>query len=235
MVRKLFDYIFYLGIKKKLIRRVIDVISLLVFFYILLYLWPYPTFAHSISYKQFKVYSDNDINSELLNPVIDRAVILASKSDVYDSTITINILLPESKLKYGILSLMYFKSIGFTNPFTKNVIISLPDLSLNRACIDKYRKNYRNLDELIAHELCHIYQYKVLGYYKLVTLPIWIKEGYPEFISNPQVIGGFSIINLDTMKLTKCDRDYIRYRQKVESVMLKQQMGFRELSKYEDK
>lgn len=171
MVRKLVDYIFYLGIKNKLVRRAIDIISILVFFYILLYLWPYPTFAHSISYKQFKVYSDNNnINSELLKPIIDRAVNLASKSDVYDSSITIKLLLPESKLKYGILSLMYFKSIGFTNPFTKNVIISLPDLSLNRAYIAKSRKNYRNLDESIAHELCHIYQYKVLGYYNLVTL-----------------------------------------------------------------
>lgn len=234
MVRKLVDYIFYLGIKNKLMRRVIDVISLLVFFYILLYFWPYPTFAHSISYKQFKVYSDNDINSGLLNPIIDRAVNLASKSDVYDSTITVKLLLPESKLKYGILTLMYFRSIGFTNPFTKNVIISLSDLSSNKAYIDKFRSNFRNLDELIAHELCHIYQYKVLGYYKFVTLPIWIKEGYPEFISNPHVIGGFSIVNLDTTNLTKCDRDYIRYRQKVESVMLKQPLGFRELSKYEE-
>lgn len=216
-------------------RRVIDVISILVFFYILLYLWPYPTFAHSISYRQFKIYSDNNINNELLKPIIDRAVNLASKSDVYDSTITVKILLPESKLKYGILSLMYFRTIGFTNPFTKNVIISLPDLSLNRAYIDKSRNNYRSLDELIAHELCHIYQYKVLGYYSLVTLPIWIKEGYPEYISNPQVIGGFSIVNIDTTKLTNCDRDYMKYRQKVESVMLKQPMGFRELSKYEDK
>jgi hypothetical protein len=101
--------------------------------------------------------------------------------------------------------------------------------------MDETKNNFRNLDEVIAHEFCHIYQYKVLGYYKFVPLPRWIKEGYPEFISNPQVIGGFSIVNIDTTNLTKCDRDYIRYRQKVESVMLKQPMGFGELSKYKEK
>ena len=81
---------------KKIFKRVFKVTSLTILAGILtiaiIILFPQQLFAKRISYKKFTVYSNNKIDDNI-KTVLDNALILVQKSELYDANYKYNIIL----------------------------------------------------------------------------------------------------------------------------------------------
>ena len=82
--------------RKKKIKRIISysLITILIFVIVLatLILYPQPLFAKKIEYKQFSVYSNEKIDDGI-KPILDSAISLVERSELYDSTYKMDLFL----------------------------------------------------------------------------------------------------------------------------------------------
>src|SRR5881392_3653300 len=81
---------------KKKIKRVLYpmlvTILLFVIGLITIILYPQPLFANKVAYKQFKVYSNDKVGDEI-KPILDSALSLVERSELYDPNYKMDIFL----------------------------------------------------------------------------------------------------------------------------------------------
>jgi hypothetical protein len=148
-------------------------------------LFPQPLFAYKIVYKTFTVYSNDKIPGDI-KPVLDNAINLIKKSEIYDSTFKYNIILCYNSFYNKIDDKLL--GIGRAARATlQNVIVKVRiDVTKNLAFPTFHKECEENLTELIAHEMTHCLQanrYGILKFNPFKHPALWKLEGYPEYIS----------------------------------------------------
>ena len=148
-------------------------------------LFPQRLFAHKLNYKEFTVYSNNKIDGDI-KPVLDNALILVQKSELYDSNYRYNIVLCYNSFYNKIDN----KILG-TGPAARarlhNVIIKARIDPKNNLAFPTFPKACEiNLTQTIAHEMLHCLQenkYGLLKFNPFKHPQFWKLEGYPDLIS----------------------------------------------------
>jgi len=138
-------------------------------------------YANRTLVGNYTVYHDSQIN-EALTLRLNRATKLAKKSELYNSNFKLEICLNDGSY-YPIL-MEILRGKAFAWGFYNKVVLQ-GDAS--------YKKNYVklngydwNLEQLIAHESIHCYQYDIFGFWHsnpIANYPDWKWEGYPEYIA----------------------------------------------------
>lgn len=174
---------------KKIFKRIFK-ITLLTFLAAILtiaaiILFPQRLLANKMKYKEFTVCSNNKINNDI-KIVLDNAMNLVQKSELYDSTYKYNIILCHNSFYNKIDDQLLGK--GPTARVTlNNVIIKVRiDPKSNLAFPTFHKACEVNLTELIAHEMTHCLQankYGILKFNPFKHPELWKLEGYPEYIS----------------------------------------------------
>ncbi len=174
---------------RKIFRRAIKLTSLAILTGILtiaiVILFPQRLFAHKISYKEFTVYSNSETD-RAIKLVLDNAMTLVQKSELFDSNYDYNIILCDNSFYNKIDN----KILG-TGPAARarlhNVIIKVRiDPKNNLAFPTFHRACEINLTQLIAHEMIHCLQenkYGLLKFNPFTHPEFWKLEGYPEYVS----------------------------------------------------
>jgi len=173
---------------KRALLTLLTMISALV----IVILFPQLLFANKMNYKKFKVCSNDKISYDL-KIVLDNAMDLAQKSELYDSSYKYNIILCHNsfynKIDDGLLG------IGpAARSRLKNVIVKVRIDAKNNLAFATFHKECEvNLTYLLAHEMIHCLQANKYGIIKFNPFrhpEFWKLEGYPEYISRrPQLSG----------------------------------------------
>jgi hypothetical protein len=171
--------------------------------------FPEPLFANKLEHKQFKVYSNDEIDGDI-KVILDNALTRVKKSELYDPNYTFDIFLSYHSFFNKIDGT--FLGEGVSARATDNNVIVKVDIDAKR---DLFFATFRNgcqasLTNLIAHEMIHCLQENKYG--KLKFNPFrhpayWKLEGYPEYISRqPKLTGKDYSLNREIDKYVELDR-----------------------------
>jgi hypothetical protein len=174
---------------KKKLKRILKIAFLAVSAAILMIasilLFPQELFAKKISYKKFTIYSNENVDNHI-KIVLDEALALVQRSELYDSNYTYNIILCSGSFYNKIDDKLL--GVGRTARATlRNVIIKVRiDPKQNLAFPTFHKPCEENLTQVIAHEMIHCLQANKYGLFKFNPFrhpEFWKLEGYPEYIS----------------------------------------------------
>ena len=175
--------------RKKKIKRVISysLITILVFVIGLaaIILYPQPLFAKKIQYKQFNVYSNVKIDDDI-KPILDSAISLVKKSELYDSTYKMDIFLAYNTF-FNKVDDQVFRHGSSTRAIDNNLVIKVRiDVQKNLAYTTFHKPCQQSIAYVIAHEMVHCLQAYKYGIWKFNPIKhpaMWKLEGYPEYIA----------------------------------------------------
>lgn len=174
---------------KKIIKRIFKITSLTllagVLTIVVVILFPQTLFANKMSYKKFTVYSNDKIDNSI-KTVLDNAMNLVQKSELYDSGYNYNIILCHNTFYNKIDDRLL--GIGpAARSRLSNVIIKVRIDPKNNLAFATFHKACEvNLTELLAHEITHCLQGKKYGILKFNPFKhpeFWKLEGYPDYIA----------------------------------------------------
>jgi len=147
--------------------------------------FPEPLFANNLEHGQFNVYSNTEIGKDI-EVILDNALTLVKKSELYDPAYTFDIFFGYNSLFNKIDD--EFLGHGVSARATDNNVIVKVDIDSKRDLFfPTFRKTCQSsLTYLLAHEMIHCLQENKYG--KLKFNPFrhpayWKLEGYPEYIS----------------------------------------------------
>jgi hypothetical protein len=174
------------------IARVVALLSAVA--YVLLLSFPQPLFAHEMTFKNFTVYAREPLAGGI-SAVLDKVDARLATSPLYTPDLRPKIFLVNSTRLYASLSL-YLGSNSYGKGFAvlpaANVFINAYDLDKDLVFRDAPAYTSRSLSGVIAHEVTHLLVRNRFGYFRNLTLPVWKKEGYAEYVA------GRSTLPLDT-------------------------------------
>jgi len=166
---------------------------------VIIILFPQKLFANKMKYKEFTVYSNDKID-DAIKIVIDDAMDLVRKSELYDPSYSYNIILCNNTF-YNKIDNKVFGTGPAARARLQNVIVKVRIDANKNLAFPTFRKTCNiNLDYLLAHEMIHCLQAKKYGIRRFNPFnhpEFWKLEGYPEYISRKSGLSGndYSLID----------------------------------------
>jgi hypothetical protein len=148
-------------------------------------LFPQRLFANKMEYKNFTVYSNEKIDNDI-KIVLDNAMNLVKKSQIYDSNYNYKIILCFNSF-YNKVDDKIFGEGPTARSRLNDVIIKVRIEPKNNLAFPTFHKACgENLTCLIAHEMTHCLQLNKYGIIKFNPFKypaLWKLEGYPEYVA----------------------------------------------------
>ena len=174
---------------RKTIKRILAVASLTIIITVsglaTIILFPQPLFANKIEHKEFTVYSNEEINNDIIL-LLDNAMKLVKESELNDPSYKYDIFLSYNSLFNKIDD----KLLGFgpsARATDNNIIVKVRVASKNDLFFPTFHKSCEgSFTYLLAHEMIHCLQTNKYGMMKFNPFKhpaMWKLEGYPEYIS----------------------------------------------------
>lgn len=153
-----------------------------------LILFPQPLFSNSYEYKNFKIYSNYELNQEAFNNAIDQAIIILKKSEINDPNYNYDVFLASETI-YNQIDDFIFGEWSVARAIDNNVIIKR-EVNEEEGAV-KNGENEFDLVYVLVHEIIHCLQSKKYGKLKFNPVshpPYWKLEGYPEYIARRELL-----------------------------------------------
>lgn len=157
---------------------------------LLLFFHPQPFFRWSVTVDNLSLYSDEPFAVKAAETLLEQVQLKLSASPAYSTDEQYAIFICNTEWR----RLIFF--IGDENaggivyyPLSSNVFLSGGVIEENRKTSPSGRSDVlgRKLDHFIAHEIAHILTGRSMGWIRFHDLPIWIREGYAEYIGSQGV------------------------------------------------
>lgn len=179
----------------------LSIVALLVVFGAYLGLLHYPgiLFAHQVDYKNFRVHSQHALNRGDLELILDEVDAALRTSDIYDSTISHDILFGNNNRTFAIVQdIAWWILIREGRPvFTYNrsypphvsqaITFRIPDFGRD-LLIHPDARYEMPLTHDLTHEVTHTLVTADIGIQRLPSLPEWKGEGYAEYVASSRRI-----------------------------------------------
>ena len=174
---------------KKTIKRIfkVSLLALLaaVLTIVTIVLFPQHLFANKMNYKNFTVCSNNKIDNNI-KTILNNAITLVEKSELYDTNYKYNIILCYNSL-YNKIDDKLLGNGPSARTTLNNIVVKVNiDAEKNLAFPTVHKACEVNLTELLAHEMTHCLQANKYGIFKFNPFKhpeFWKLEGYPEYVS----------------------------------------------------
>jgi hypothetical protein len=174
---------------KKLFKRIFKISFLALLGTILtivtIVLFPQHLFANKMSYKRFTICSNNKIDNNI-KTVLNNAITLIEKSELYDSNYNYNIILCYNTL-YNKIDNKLLGNGPTARTTLSNIVIKVNFNAEKNLAFPTFHKACEvNFTELVAHEMTHCLQankYGILKFNPFKHPELWKLEGYPEYVS----------------------------------------------------
>lgn len=153
-----------------------------------LILFPQPLFSNSYEYKNFKIYSNYELNQEAFNDAIDKAIVIVNKSEINDPNYNYDVFLA-SETSYNQIDNFILGEWPVARAIDNNVIIKREVNEEERSV--KNGENEFDLVYVLVHEIIHCLQSEKYGKLKFNPVnhpPYWKLEGYPEYIARRELL-----------------------------------------------
>ena len=162
-------------------RRVIATLFICGVLLLLIVLNPLLSYANKTEHNEFAVFHNKPLTTGFSSS-LDAATALIRKSELYTVGFKIDICLNDGSYYPSIIKKI--KGDAFAFGFYNKVVLAGKEDSLTGTMeLNGYRWN---LDQLLAHEIMHCFQYKNLGFWDsnpVAGIAEWKWEGYPEYIA----------------------------------------------------
>ena len=195
---------------------------------VVIILFPQHLFANKMNYKNFTVCSNSKIEDNL-KIVLDNAMTLVEKSELYNAYYKYNIILCYNTL-YNKIDDQLLGDRPTARTTLSNIIVKVNiDAQKNLAFPTFHNACEVNLTELLAHEITHCLQANKYGIIKFNPFrhpEFWKLEGYPEYISKQQELS-----NKD-YNLTSDINRYINLESKATDIWILPKQGGCEVPNY---
>lgn len=169
---------------RRILKRTLLTLLIVISAFATIILFPQLLFANKLKYKKFKVCSNDKINYDI-KIVLDNAINLVQKSELYDSSYKYNIILCHNSFYNKIDDILGIGLVARAR--LNNLIIKVRIDPKSNLAFPTFRKECEvNLTYLLAHEMIHCLQAKKYGIMKFNPFrhpELWKLEGYPEYIS----------------------------------------------------
>lgn len=162
---------------------------------------PLLSYAGKTKHTNYTIYHNKNISKELLTR-LDAATLLVSESEIYDPALKLDICLNDGSEYPSLIQKINGPAfaMGFYN---KVVLMSNSDPSCTYAQLNGYTWN---MEQLLAHEMMHCFQYNdlgLLGSNPIADIPGWKWEGYPEYIARKNADQSDLVLNIDRLISTE--------------------------------
>jgi len=172
---------------KKSLRIILLIFILFILFVSIPRLLPQIFYKNHISYKDYKVYSNERIDKNIYH-ILDSTIVLTSNNLLPEARYSYKIFLCNSGFIYRLHTIFWRMSTGSSDYITNNIFIAYSNLADNWA---SYLNNpdttkRRSIQSTIAHEQTHIILRETFGLFKyagLVRSANWKIEGFCEWIA----------------------------------------------------
>jgi hypothetical protein len=148
-------------------------------------LYPQTLFANKVLYRQFKVYSNDKIGNQI-KPILDSALSLVEKSELYDSTYKVDIFFAYNTF-FNKVDDKVFGQGPTARAIDNNLVIkAMVDINKNLVYATFHKPCQRGFPYVIAHEMLHCLQahkYGILKFNPFKHSAMWKLEGYPEYVA----------------------------------------------------
>ena len=157
--------------------------------YVALICFPQVAFAHSVTYKNFRVYTTEPLGSDSLAlfPLIDEVDRRLSVSEVYDRSVVHRVFLSPSHRRFNFFAPGSRSAFAINRRVLHTVIVNESDLSANVVRSGSERNNRRALDGVLAHELTHTLLAREFGDLRLIQADAtgggMKQEGYCDYVA----------------------------------------------------
>jgi hypothetical protein len=146
-----------------------------------LILYPQLLFAEKTVYKDFNIYSNNQL-PDTYKSAIDYAIEVIKTSEIYESGHQLDIFLCHGTFYNDFDT----KLLGFAmaKSLHDNILLKVP-VDFDKNILIGWNSE-RNLKKTIAHEAIHFYQMNKYGMTRFSPIthpPTWKGEGYPEYVA----------------------------------------------------
>ncbi len=170
-------------------------------------------YRNHISYKQFDIYSDIEINDEIFS-VLDKVEDQLNTSEIYTDELKYKIYISSDFKPYTIFCPTLKDAFAATYPVINNIFISKTEIENNLVRRNSDLDNERSLSSVITHEVTHKLIEKEIGIGANRRLETWKKEGYCEYVSVETRLDlktGINEIYQGSNQFSP-DFDYLKYR-----------------------
>jgi hypothetical protein len=148
-------------------------------------LYPQLLFAKKVKYRQFKIYSNDKIDNEIKS-ILDSALSLVEKSELYDSTYKVDIFLAYNTF-FNKVDDKVFGQGPTARAIDNNLVIKVKiDINKNLVYTTFHKPCQQSFAYVIAHEMVHCLQAHKYGIWKFNPFrhpEMWKLEGYPEYVA----------------------------------------------------
>ena len=176
-------------------------------------LYPQPLFANKVAYKQFKVYSNEKIGDEI-KPLLDSAIALVKKSELYDPSYKADIFLSYNTF-FNKIDNKVFGYGPTARAIDNNLVFKVAvDINKNLVYPTFHKPCKAGFAYVIAHEMTHCLQahkYGILKFNPFNHPEMWKLEGYPEYVARQK----FSESNLK-----KEIKSFLEHQQKQKDIWI---------------
>ncbi|MFD2367752.1 hypothetical protein [Pseudoduganella sp. GCM10020061] len=203
--------------------------------YVAIVSFPQPMFAHHVRYQNYEVWSDEPIPDSIA-AVLDDATRRLKTSELYKPDWTIKLFICNAPWRLWFYGMRFDTTMGGGAEMllTRNIVIRSADIANNTVRMPQGRRlvdaDLRPLSYFIAHEAAHILQSRAFGRTTYITKPVWLSEGFADYIGKGGQFDAAAEHKLYQMgALNWYPRTYRRYHLMLDFLIREKGMTWQEL------
>ncbi len=155
-----------------------------------LFLHPQPLFGWSVTFANLSLYSDQPFSAQAGKVLLQQVQRKLSASPQYSTGEAYAIFVCNTSWRRAIFFAGDQQANGLTYyPLSTNVFLGGGIIEENRRTSPSGLPDIlgRSLDHFMAHEIAHDLNGEEIGWLRFHNLPVWIREGYAEYIGSQGV------------------------------------------------
>lgn len=165
-------------------RRALAAVVSVATLYALILLCPEPLFAHTHQYHHIQAYSDRPLPPET-DQLLDRVEQRLARSELFDRDRPYRVFFCQSTWRFALFANVNWRVGGILPPVGRNVFLRPSRIEADRLMGPSGKEvgGDRSLTYFVTHELTHTLTADALGRWRYFQLPVWVREGYADFVA----------------------------------------------------
>lgn len=151
--------------------------------YFLLLCFPQIVFAHSLTYRNFRVYSMDPLSPEI-RPILDRADQRLAACEINAPHDVHRIFFCPRHRVFAFFCPTARMAFGVNLPFLHTIFINATDVAGDSVMSGSPQNGRRTLSGVIAHECTHTLLAQRFGQVATLRQPSWKQEGYCDWVAH---------------------------------------------------
>jgi hypothetical protein len=168
-----------------------------------------------------EVWSIAPLPRERMSTILTESNRLVATSPLAKGSEGRRIFLTDGGWRWQVLALQANWSFGLTRRLREDVILNRSDLDTGQVFNGRGDGRTRTIAGVIAHEKCHGMERRHFGLMVDLTRPIWLREGYCDFVAQESTLNDAEVVALRKTEPNNPALPYYEGRRRVTAILEK--------------